>query len=203
MQYPYTTRLPTIGDVISGGGIPEGQKHVVIDGKIIEEGWQITTCKLDEDFSYSIHSIKVYYCTSTNIELVDLLLGEVKVHAKMRRMSHNENAVFEMIDRDTLGEFVPGMKYTHADKFGESHPLRTMKYWNAPGGKNLTIIACLEWALVHLQKCHEELFCNENVETITYLEKAIKAQKHRHDVRTRSGVLGTNKPHPSMPGPAA
>jgi hypothetical protein len=79
----------------------------------------------------------------------------------------------------------------------ENSPLSQLEYWQAPDGKNLTILACLKWALTHLQHCQNELPCNENILTKTAIENAIVLQEMRQKTRAEQGVLGTFRSHES------
>jgi hypothetical protein len=91
-----------------------------------------------------------------------------------------------------------GVMPVYADVLSKDNPLGPIPYWNDPGGKNLTILHCLEWALLHLKNEHSKLPCQENEETIVLLTKAIEYQQRRRKLREEQGVLGTNRPHNSL-----
>lgn len=91
----------------------------------------------------------------------------------------------------------PSPPQTHAAVLPTDHPLREVAYWNAPGGKNLTIIHCLEWALKHLTIEDEKLPCQENTQARWRLMEALQAQQTRQKLRQEQGVLGTMNAHKS------
>lgn len=91
----------------------------------------------------------------------------------------------------------PSPPQTHAAILPTDHPLREVAYWNAPGGKNLTIIHCLEWALKHLTIENEKLPCQENIQARWRLMEALQAQQTRQKLRQEQGVLGTMNAHKS------
>lgn len=84
---------------------------------------------------------------------------------------------------------------THDSVLPTDNPLASIPYWGHPGGKNLTIIHALEWALLHTQTENGKLPCKENEITIQALQEALKAQRLRQELRIKQGVLGTMLPH--------
>ena len=84
---------------------------------------------------------------------------------------------------------------THEARLPQDNPLQKFPYWDGPSGKNLTIIASLEWALVHLKHCNNELPCEENVRAMGMLQGAIRKMKSRIEKRLAQNVLGTMLPH--------
>lgn len=77
------------------------------------------------------------------------------------------------------------------------NPLKDFPYWNSPDGKNLDSIACLEWLEAYIIQMDKELPCAENKESLWHIQRALKIQKDRIQIRKDQGVLGTNNPHVS------
>lgn len=123
---------------------------------------------------------------------------EYEVIGKMYLESHggryrkeqrdNPNAIFSDLP-------VP---LTYSTLLPPENVLRDMPYWNDIGGKNLSIIDCIEWAILHLKEEDKKLPCIENYESIKGLESILYWQKTRRRLRQEQGVLGTNLPHKSI-----
>jgi len=103
---------------------------------------------------------------------------------------------FERRPASGLGEF-SDKDYTHHKRLSNSNPLRSTHYWNNPGGKNLTIIDAIEWTIVHIEHCNDELPCEENEIALTGSKMALSIMKLRRSRRTKQGLIGTNKMHVS------
>lgn len=77
------------------------------------------------------------------------------------------------------------------------NPLRDFPYWNAPDGKNLNAIACLEWLEAYIKIMQNDLPCDENKDTLWHIGMALKSQTDRIARRKQQWVLGTHNYHDS------
>lgn len=84
---------------------------------------------------------------------------------------------------------------TYAAALPPDNPLRDHPFWEAPGGKNLTILHCLEWAKLHLENEDAKLPCKENSRANEHIYFAIQELQRRQKLRQEQGVLGTMLPH--------
>lgn len=115
-------------------------------------------------------------------------------HEQMVRRSLEVGTPYTSIPPGGLGEIID-VEYTHADELSEDNPLRFMKFWQAPSGKNLTLIHTAEWMEVHLKRCQSEQPCPQNERCFPLLTEFIYWQRERRRLRQEQGVLGTNRPH--------
>lgn len=123
-------------------------------------------------------------------------LQDLELKVIDRMYYHGESKPFQIDPIDYEPLMLTGKsRHNYSDRLPEDNPLRSLPFWGSPGGKNLTIIACLEWALMHLQNENGKLSCGENVSSIQHLKQAISLQKLRQESRQKQGVLGTDKAH--------
>lgn len=79
----------------------------------------------------------------------------------------------------------------------KENPLKDFPYWDAPDGKNLNAIACIEWLQAYIVLMDVDLPCAENKDTVWHLKMAKKSQDDRIKRRRQQGVLGTRNYHDS------
>jgi hypothetical protein len=186
-EFPFWTSEPSRGHV----ALIDGVAHVVYDIKR-DGAYQTVLCrKLSPDGTDDLNNVTNCFWINTPAE------SNAKIKIVDRMYFHGEDKPYQvnLIDNEPL--YFLSKPLAHEDVLPPDHPLRHIPYWGAPGGKNLTIIACLEWALMHLEFEDKKLPCVENEETLKSLKWAICLQKMRQQTRLEQGVLGTNKPHVS------
>jgi hypothetical protein len=187
--YPKTTNWPTRGDII----IWENNKYVMVDWEYNEPTnfWRTITLRLlINGVDHPDNKVK-----KINVNT----LYQFQVEEKWVQMQLGDREPFVPIPEGGPRLDYPNdhPKFFYENELSDDNPLRGMRYWLAPGGKNLQIIHALEWAHTHLKKCNKELPCNENQKAMGMISGAIFQMKHRHALRKKQGVLGTNKPHDS------
>lgn len=184
-EFPFWTNTPSRGHVV----LIKGRAHVVFDIEKHDEHTQVIKARILQDDGTDL--------LGNGTDCVWFKSTEDKIKVIDRMYFHGEGKPYQinLIDNEPL--YYLGKPSAHDDRLPPDHPLRNIPYWGAPGGKNLTIIACLEWALMHLEFEDKKLPCVENEETLKSLKWAICLQKMRQQTRLEQGVLGTNKPHVS------
>jgi len=181
-EFPFWTNSPQAGHVFLENGVVAIVIHVSVGDQKIPK--QINFRKLLPDGSDSL---------STPTESLFLAPDKkLKVIDRMYYRGPEKRFEIDAIDYEPL--ILSSPKMNHANLL-KDNPLSNLPYWGAPGGKNLTIIACLEWALVHLEYENRKLPCKENEITIDNIKKSIRLQKIRQQTRQNQGVIGTNQPH--------
>ena len=203
LQIPQKAKVLSLGYVISSPLLGDG-KFLVYDYKYNphEETAVFLLVRLSEDGTYqfghencrtvanipqSILCLRSRSITITNLQEFDFY---------EQRVRKTVDGPFVSVPPEGLGEMsgLPNVM-THAERLPPDNPLADMAYWNSPGGKNLTIIACLEWALTHLEHVNKELPCEENTCAIESLRSALECQQQRRQRRMEQGLIGTMEPH--------
>lgn len=181
-EFPFWTNNPQAGHVFLENGVVAVITKVALVHQNIPK--QIDFRKLLPDGSDSL---------STPTESLFLAPDKkLKVIDRMYYRGPEKRFEIDAIDYEPL--ILSSPKMNHANLL-KDNPLSNLPYWGAPGGKNLTIVACLEWALVHLEYENRKLPCKENEITILDIKRAIRLQKLRQQTRQNQGVIGTNQPH--------
>jgi len=168
------------GDLIT----KQGYLYIVYNSKRDDNKIVSAIQRIDTDL-IALDAIENY---SYNIEDNLSIIGKAYLNPQTRQYQHRK-----LDDCESYG--ITPLDYS--DKLSTDNPLSSLPYWNAPGGKNLTIIHALEWALLHLTNEQAKLPCEENESTIEALKIAIEKQQDRRRRRSEQGVLGTKNPHKS------
>lgn len=204
MPRPLKSKTATIlqlGYVISSPKLDEGL-WLVVDFKYNE---QVSTCifdllPLDEngDYDENAQPIQVVNYTASIASVARRQFSLTNLDSfefYEQRIRKTATAKFTSIPPEGLGEFSPLPVQTHEDKLPNHNVLKRMAYWDGPGGKNLTIIDCLEWAETHLEHVNQELPCEQNERALASVKEAISAQRERRQRRIEQNLLGTMEPH--------
>lgn len=184
-EFPFWTNSPSHGMV----ALVNGVAHVVSLVQWTASGVaRVFLRKLAEDGTDALDAevTQTYIGGDTKLKIID----------RMYYWGENQPFHIDMIDYSSLMDGVP-KKLDHSDKLPPEHPLRNFPFWGSPGGKNLTIVAALDWALTHLTFVNDELPCEENRLSIAGLKRIIRLQRLRQNERRNQGVLGTKTPHKS------
>lgn len=182
-----------LGMVLSNKDILGRGKFLVIDTDHDDVGFVLTLTPIGDDLSYDAKKIVLVYNNPMGFNSRESLkypnLSRFTLHEKMIRKTALTADSFSLVPKEGLGEFSTE-PCTHTDRLSPTNPLRDFPFWNAPGGRNLAVIHSLEWSLVHLKHCDDELPCSENAESILLLERLIFLQQERRRKRIEQGVLG-------------
>lgn len=191
-EFPFWTTEPQRGHVV----MCEGKLSVIFDIKEVgTQTWAMARILNPDGTDFLGNGTGMIV---TKDSRGDKPPGRVKVFDRMYFHGENKPYQIDLIDYEPLMNN-GGNRTDHSDKLSPDNPLRMLPYWGGAGGKNLTIVACLEWALTHLEFENNKLPCLENEKSIWNLREAIALQKHRQKTRQEQGVIGTNQPHKSVP----
>lgn len=201
IKYPYTGQYVSLGFVIESSQIGPG-RFLVLNWKHDGIAVLATLVRLNNEDEYRPESERIEVYNRPHITVLSDLnlskpnLTNFTVFEQRVRMTHDPAAKFVKIPEGGLGETVGDHGcYCYDDELSVDNPLRQMRYWMAPGGKNLAIIHCLEWAEIDLKRCDQEMTCKDNKEALPLIQKALWHMQERRRKRIEQGILGENKPH--------
>jgi len=181
-EFPFWTNSPQAGHVFLDNGTVAIVTHVVFEDQKFPKQIDFRKLLPDGSDNLSTPTESLFLAQNKKLKIID------------RMYYRGEGKPFEIDAIDYSPLILSSSNLSHANLLRDN-PLGNLPYWGAPGGKNLTIIACLEWALIHLEYENHKLPCRENEITIADIKRSIRLQKIRQKARQDQGVIGTNHPH--------
>lgn len=176
---------PKVGEVWSEEYVVDDYNSIMMYYVCIDDDSNMI--RLDSDtLSFSANNIRARFSEMFCPQKTDIEMVLVRSEPSLK---------FIHRDKHGPGETLYPKEHTYAGRLSNDNPLADMPFWNAPNGKNLTILASLEWSLIHLQAEHEKLPCPENEWTINHLKECIHQQRERSRRRIEQDLIGTMIPH--------